>query len=131
MTSRYEGRRRLTRRRGLATSRTTPVDGDTVAHGVRHVGVVSANATGPTSARWDYTPSYWHHPARGPGGPTTLRGPIARRGSLNAEPPDSARPDSTPRSGLLKPRRGPLLLPPSILKAPALCSSPPTAPTKP
>ena len=40
----------------------------------------------------------------------------------------SARPDSTPRSGPLKPRRGPLLLPPSILKAPALTSSPPHGP---
>ena len=66
MTPRYEGRRRLTRRRGLATSRTTPVDGNTVAHGAHYVGIVSANATDPTSALWGVTPSYCHHPARGP-----------------------------------------------------------------
>ena len=57
MTPRYEGRRR--RRQGLTTSRTTLVDGDTVAHGAHYVGVVSANATGPTSALWGVTPSYW------------------------------------------------------------------------
>ena len=39
----------------------------------------------------------------------------------------SPRPDSTPRSGPLRPRRGPLLLPPSILKTAGLLSfsSPP------
>ena len=43
----------------VSTSRTTPVDDDTVAHRAQYVGVVSANATGPTSARRDYTLSYW------------------------------------------------------------------------
>ena len=47
---------------------------------VPDVGVVSSNSKSPTSARLDGAPSYWHHPARGPDGPTTLRGPIARRG---------------------------------------------------
>ena len=37
-------------------------------------------------------------------------------GHLTPRHQTSARPDSTPRSGPLKPRRGPLLLPPSILK---------------
>ena len=59
MTPGYEGRRRLTRSRGIATSRTTGVVGDTVAHGVRDIGVVSENAKGPTSALWGVTPSYW------------------------------------------------------------------------
>ena len=59
MTPRYEARRRVTQRRGIATSRTTGVVGDTVARGVQDVGVVSANAEGPTSALWGVTPSYW------------------------------------------------------------------------
>ena len=61
-------------------SRTTGVVGDTVARGDPDVGVVAANAKGPTSARLDGAPSYWHHLARGPGGPTTHGGPVARRG---------------------------------------------------
>ena len=48
------------------------------------------------------------------------------RGHLTPSHQTSARPDSTSRSGPLRPRRGPLL-PPSILKPPALLSvsSPP------
>ena len=44
---------------------------------------------------------------------------ISALGHLTPSHQTSTRPDSTPRSGLLKPRRGPLLLPPSNLKPPA------------
>ena len=119
MTPRYEARRRVTRRRGIATSRTTGVVIDTLARGSE------------TSASCQPTPSTQHRRGRterralAPSGarprrPNKARWPSSSAlGHLTPSLQTSAWPDSTPRSGLLKPHRGPLLLPPSNLKPPA------------
>jgi len=82
MTPRYEARRRVTRRRGIATSRMT------VGAWVRDVGVVSADAKYPTSARSDCAPS--SGPIRS-AAQAAQQSTVAQQlgvGSLNAEPPD-------------------------------------------
>ena len=106
-------RRRVTQRRGIATSLTTGVVVDTVARGSKMSASCQPTPSAQRRRGWTARRANGPHPKR----PNKARwSRISALGHLTPSLQTSARPDSTPRSGPLRPRRGPLLLPPSILK---------------
>ena len=113
MTPRYEARRRVTQRRGIATSRTTGVVGDTMARGIRRQ-VPNLDAA---RLRAELLARSGGRPRR----PNKARWPSSSAwGHLTPSLQTSARPDSTPRSSAFRPR------PPSSSSLPS--SIPPRLP---